>query len=147
MCVRTVSTSTPATRSRSRPSPRHMAEASSDKPVESAAAKAFKRRFGGKDKGRNKRDDYALDLFGEAAACLDDPGRVNELLRELGKLYNPVLNAPIVDLRARQTIVGLLRQGSRAKAARLLDERRRLYAPVENPDDSRLRSQEQWDTR
>jgi len=124
-----------------------VAEASSDEPVESAAAKAFKRRFGGKDKGRNKRDDYALDLFREAAACLDDPARVNELLRELGKLYNPVLNAPIVDLRARQTIVSLLHEGSRAEAARLLDERRRLYAPVENPDVSHLHSQEQWDTR
>jgi len=124
-----------------------MAEASSDEPVESAAAKPFKRRFGGKHKGRNKRDDYALDLFREAAACLDDPARVNELLRELGKLYNPVLNAPIVDLRTRQAIVSLLREGSRAEAARLLDQRRHLYAPVENSDDSRLRSQEQWDTR
>ena len=124
-----------------------MAEASSDEPVESAAAKAFKRRFGGKDKGRNKRDDYALDLFREAAACLHDPARVNDVLRELGKLYNPVLNAPIVDLLTRQAIVTLLREGSRAEAARLLDERRRLYAPVENSDDSRLRSQEQWDTQ
>ena len=124
-----------------------MAEASSGEPVESAAAKAFKRRFGGKDKGRNKRDDYALDLFREVAACLDDPTRVNELLRELGKLYNPVRDAPIVDLRTRQAIVTLLRDGSRAEAARILDERRRLYAPVENPDDSRLRSQEQWDTQ
>jgi len=122
-----------------------MAEPASGEP-ESAAAKAFKRRFGGKDKGRNKRDDYALDLFREAAAHLDDLARVNELLRELGKLYNPVLNAPIVDLRTRQAIVNLLREGARTEAARILDERRRLYAPPVNPDDSRLRSQEQWDT-
>jgi hypothetical protein len=114
--------------------------------VESAAAKAFKRRFGGKDKGRNKREDYALDLFREAAAYLDDAARVNELLRELGKLYNPVLDAPIVDLPTRQQIVTLLTRGKRAEAASLLDERRRLYAPLENPEDSRLRSQEQWDT-
>ena len=124
-----------------------MAESASGEPVESAAAKAFKRRFGGKDKGRNKRDDYALDLFREAAAHLDDPARVNELLRELGKLYNPVLNAPIVDLRTRQAIVSLVREGARTEAAQVLDEQRRLYAPLENPDDSRLRSQEQWDTR
>src|SRR5262249_26422201 len=133
-----------ATRSCSRPNPRRMAEPPSGEPVESAAAKAFKRRFGGKDKGRNKRDDYALDLFREAAAHLDDPARVNDLLRELGKLYNPVLNAPIVDLRTRQAIVSLLREGSRDEATRLLDERRRVYAPLEYPENSRLRSQEQW---
>jgi hypothetical protein len=115
--------------------------------VESAAEKAFKRRFGGKDKGRNKREDYALDLFREATASLDDLARVNGILRELGKLYNPVSDAPIVDLATRQRIVTLLQAGSREEAARLLDERQRLYAPGEQADDSRLRSQEQWDTR
>ena len=116
-------------------------------PVESAADKAFKRRFGGKDKGRNKRDDYALDLFREAAAHLDDLPRVNGILRELGKVYNPIIDAPIVDLPTRQRIMRLLGQGSRDEATLLLDERRRLYAPLERADDSRLRSQEQWDTR
>jgi hypothetical protein len=123
-----------------------MAEESGE-PVESAAEKAFKRRFGGKDKGRDKREDYALDLFREAAAHLDDHARVNAILRELGKLYNPVVDAPIVDLASRQRIMSLLQGGSREEASRLLDERRRLYAPIEHPDDSRLRSQEQWDTR
>jgi hypothetical protein len=123
-----------------------MAEPPAD-PVESAAERAFKRRFGGKDKGRNKRDDYALDLFREAIAYLDDLPRVNALLRELGKLYNPVINAPIVDLPTRQRVMALLGEGSRAEAERVLDERRRLYAPQEGPEDSRLRSQEQWDTR
>jgi hypothetical protein len=123
-----------------------MAEESGE-PLESAAEKAFKRRFGGKDKGRDKREDYALDLFREAAAHLDDHERVNVVLRELGKLYNPVIDAPIVDLESRQRIMRLLQAGSRAEAARALDECRRLYAPVEGADDSRLRSQEQWDTR
>jgi hypothetical protein len=123
-----------------------MAESPTD-PVESAADKAFKRRFGGKDKGRNKRDDYALDLFREAAACLDDLPRVNGILRELGKVYNPIINAPIVDLPTRKQIMTLLGEGSRAEALLLLDERRRLYAPLERADDSRLRSQEQWDTK
>jgi hypothetical protein len=123
-----------------------MAEESGE-PVESAAEKAFKRRFGGKDKGRTKREDYALDLFREAAAYLDDHTRVNAILRELGKLYNPVIDAPIVDLESRRRIMSLLQAGSRAEAASILDERRRLYAPIEQADDSRLRSQEQWDTR
>jgi hypothetical protein len=118
-----------------------------NEPVESAAEKAFKRRFGGKEKGRNKRDDYALDLFREAIAYLHDLPRVNNVLRELGKLYNPVIDAPIVDLPTRQRVMALLAEGSYTEAARLLDERRRLYAPPEQADDSRLRSQEQWDTR
>ena len=115
--------------------------------IESAAEKAFKRRFGGKDKGRNKREDYALDLFREAAACLDDPERVNTVLRELGKLYNPVTNTPIVDLETRQQVVTLLREGARDQAVRMLDKQRRLYAPLERGDNARLRSQEQWDTQ
>jgi hypothetical protein len=115
--------------------------------IESAAEKAFKRRFGGKDKGRNKREDYALDLFREAAAYLDDPDRVNTVLRELGKLYNPVTNTPIVDLETRQRIVTLLREGTRELALKVLDNQRRLYAPLERDDSAGLRSQEQWDTQ
>ena len=114
--------------------------------IESAAEKAFKRRFGGKDKGRNKREDYALDLFREAAAYLDDPDRVNAVLRELGKLYNPVTNNPIVDLETRQRVVTLLRAGARELAVTVLDNQRRLYAPLERDDNARLRSREQWDT-
>jgi hypothetical protein len=115
--------------------------------VESAAERAIKRRFGGKDKGRDKREDYALDLFREALAYLDDLERVNGVLRELGKLYNPVLNAPIVDLETRRRVMALLQAGARDEAGGLLDERRRLYAPAERAEDSRIRSQEQWDTQ
>jgi hypothetical protein len=114
--------------------------------VDSAAERAFRRRFGGKDKGRNKRDDYALDLFREASAHLHDPERVNGILRELGKLYNPVIDGPIVDLPTRQRIMTLLHNGSPVEANEILDERRRLYAPRHGSDDSRIRSQEQWDT-
>ena len=124
-----------------------MAEAPDEGRVESAAEKAFRRRFGGKDKGRNKREDYALDLFREAEAYLTDFDRVNGILRELGKLYNPVTNAPIVDLETRQRVMVLLRAGSNDEACALLDERRRLYAPAERPEDSRIPSQEQWDTQ
>jgi hypothetical protein len=102
--------------------------------IESAAERAFKRRFGGKDKGRNKRDDYALDLFREALAFLDDTPRVNGILRELGKLYNPVTNAPIVGLDARRRIIGLLEAGDTDRARSLLDECCHLYAPVDSGD-------------
>ena len=100
--------------------------------IESAAERAFKRRFGGKDKGRNKRDDYALDLFREALAYLDDTPRVNGILRELGKLYNAVTNAPIVSLEARQRIVRLLDAGEAPAARAIIDECCRLYAPVDS---------------
>jgi hypothetical protein len=107
---------------------------SEDERVESAAERAFKRRFGGKDKGRNKRDDYALDLFREAASCLDDVARVNGILRELGKLYNPVTDAPIVGLDARRRIVERLEAGDLSGARSILDECCRLYAPIDHGD-------------
>jgi hypothetical protein len=89
-----------------------------EQPVESAAERAFKRRFGGKEKGRNKRDDYALDLFREALAYLDDTSRVNGILRELGKLYNPVTDAPIVSRRpaAGDRATGARRRGGCPRA-------------------------------
>ena len=100
--------------------------------LESAAERAIKRRFGGKDKGRNKRDDYALDLFREALAYLDDTPRVNGILRELGKLYNAVTNAPIVSLEARQRIVRFLDAADTTAARAIIDECCRLYAPVDS---------------
>jgi hypothetical protein len=103
--------------------------------IESAAERAIKRRFGGKDKGRNKRDDYALDLFREALAYLSDTPRVNAILRELGKLYNPVTDAPIVSLETRQRVVGLLERGDALAARTILDECRRLYAPIDGGDE------------
>ena len=107
---------------------------SAEESAESAAERAFKRRFGGKDKGSNKRDDYALDLFREALAYLPDTPRVNAILRELGKLYNPVTDAPIVSLAMRQRVVTLLDAGDVACARALLDECCRLYAPVDTKD-------------
>ena len=107
----------------------------SKEPFESAAERAFKRRFGGKDKGRNKRDDYALDLFREADAYLHDTARVNGILRELGKLYNPVTDAPIVSLATRRQIIERLEGGDADAARSLLDRCRSLYAPVDSGDD------------
>jgi hypothetical protein len=107
---------------------------SEEPPVESAAERAFKRRFGGKEKGGNKRDDYALDLFREALAYLHDIPRVNRILRELGKLYNPVTNAPIVNLDTRRRVVTLLEAGDTEQAGTVLDECCRLYAPVDSGD-------------
>ena len=55
-----------------------------------------------------RRDDYAVELFREAQANLEDLQRVNRILLELGRFYNPYINAPIVDLATRRRIIELL---------------------------------------
>jgi len=77
-----------------------------------------------------RRDDYAVELFKDARANLADPARVDRILLELGRFYNPFVNGPIVDLPTRRRIVEALEAGDPAEAGRLLDERLRLYAGV-----------------
>src|SRR5438093_7892810 len=40
-----------------------------------------------------RRDDYAVELFREAQANLGDLRRVDRILLELGRFYNPYINA------------------------------------------------------
>jgi hypothetical protein len=75
-----------------------------------------------------KRDDYAVELFKEAHAHLDDIARVDRILLELGKFYNPLVHGPIVDLATRRRIVEHLAAAQIEDARRLLDERLALYA-------------------
>ena len=77
-----------------------------------------------------RRDDYAVELFKEARASLADVARVDRILLELGRFYNPVLNAPIVDLPTRRRVLEALAAGDPDGAGRLLDERLALYAGV-----------------
>jgi hypothetical protein len=78
-----------------------------------------------------KRDDYAVELFQEAQGALGDVARVDRILLELGRFYNPTLNAPIVDLATRRRIIEVLQRADVDEARRLFDERLRLYARVE----------------
>ena len=78
-----------------------------------------------------KRDDYAVELFQEARAHLQDVARVDRILLELGKFYNPLLHGPIVDLATRRRIIELLQASQTEEACRLLDERLALYARME----------------
>ena len=80
-----------------------------------------------------RRDDFALNLFREVETSLADPRKVDRLLLELGRCYNPLTNAPIVDLPTRRRIVDLLRAGDQDKAGRLLNERLALYATGRQP--------------
>lgn len=79
-----------------------------------------------------KRDDYAVELFKDALAHLDDIGRVDRILLELGKFYNPLAHGPIVDLATRRRIVEHLEASRVEDARRLLDERLALYAQIEH---------------
>ena len=81
-----------------------------------------------------KRDDYAVELFKEAQAHLDDVARVDRILLELGKFYNPLVHGPIVDFATRRRIVELLQASQTDEARRLLDERLGLYARMEGSD-------------
>ena len=78
-----------------------------------------------------KRDDYAVELFKEAHAHLDDIARVDRILLELGKFYNPLVHGPIVDLATRRRIVEHLDAAQIEDARRLLDERLALYARID----------------
>lgn len=82
-----------------------------------------------------KREDYAVELFREAQAHLDDVARVDRILLELGRFYNPFVNGPIVDLATRRRIVDLLQTSRGEEARRLLDERLSLYASLDDHDD------------
>ena len=98
---------------------------------DSPGARAYRRGF----RQKNRRDDYALDLFEEARAKLEqDPARVDQILRELTRLYNPLADGPIVDLPTRARIMALLQDGQGGQAAALLQERYRLYAPVDEAE-------------
>ena len=79
--------------------------------------RAYRRRF--RDKG-NKREDWAVDALREALASLADPDRVDRLLFDLGRYYNPLADAPIVDMPTRRQVGQLLRAGETAAARDLL---------------------------
>jgi hypothetical protein len=80
------------------------------------AERAYYRRF--RDKG-NKRDDWAVDTFREVFAHLEsDPARVDRLLFDLGRYYNALTDAPIVDLATRRRVVECLARGAVDEARR-----------------------------
>ena len=78
-----------------------------------------------------RRDDEAITLFQEALASLADTGRVKRILFELGRLYNPVTNGPIVDLPTRRRIVELLEARRQEEARQALETELQNYARVD----------------
>ena len=94
-----------------------MSEPGPGDPIGERDARAYSRRF--RDKG-NKRDDWAVDVFREVFANLDDPARVDRLLFDLGRYYNPLTDAPIVDLATRRRVAEHLAAGAVTDARALL---------------------------
>jgi len=79
-----------------------------------------------------KRQDTGLALFETARASLDDLSRCKPILFELTRLYNPVVNGPLVDRATYARILECVESGQVEEARRLLDERLALYAPGED---------------
>jgi hypothetical protein len=94
-------------------------------PADTPGDRAYRRGF--TRKRGDKSEDYAVDLFREAQAHLSDPARVNRILLELERFYNPLADGPIVPLATRRRVIELLEDGRRDEATRLLDERLALY--------------------
>jgi hypothetical protein len=80
---------------------------------------------------KHKRQDTGLLLFERARASLEDLAQAKPLLFELSRLYNPVVNGPLVDRATYARILESLERGEVDEARRLLEERLALYAPGE----------------
>jgi hypothetical protein len=63
------------------------------------------------------RDDHAIELFREAQAHLSDIARVDRILLELSRFYNPMIDGPIVDLATRRRVVELLESRRRCASS------------------------------
>jgi hypothetical protein len=80
-----------------------------------------------------KRDDPAIELFREAMAHIDDPARVRRALFELGRLYDPVRNGPIVDAASRRIVAAHLEEGRAEEARQVVDAALRRYTGPARP--------------
>lgn len=71
---------------------------------------------------RMKRDQLVvLKVFDQVKAVLDDPFETNRLLRELGKFYDPVTGAAIIDGAARKRLIDMLERGQRHEVLAAID--------------------------
>ena len=68
-----------------------------------------------------KREDDEVKMMREALANLADVQRVKGILIELGRFYNPVSNAPVVDPDTRRRVVTLLDAGDPDGARAVLE--------------------------
>lgn len=74
-----------------------------------------------------KREDHALALIRELMSGLDDLPRVRQVLRELGRYYDPILGGAIVEVSHQRRIVEALEAGRAEEARAVVQERYDLY--------------------
>jgi hypothetical protein len=78
---------------------------------------------------RLKRQDTGIELFLKAQAALGDLDEAKPILFELSRLYNPLIDGPLLDRASYVGILECLETGRVDEARRLLDARLALYAP------------------
>ena len=83
-----------------------------------------------------RRDDYAVELFQEALQHLDDRQRLDQILLQLGRFYNPYIDQSIVDPTTRRRVLGALEDGAIDLARALIEDRLKLYARFEDAEPS-----------
>lgn len=74
-----------------------------------------------------KRQDTGLELFQQAQANLDDVERLKPILFELSRLYNPLVDGPLVDRPSYVQILEASEAGRVDEARRCLEARLALY--------------------
>lgn len=74
-----------------------------------------------------KREDHALVLVRELLASLGDLPKARQLMRELGRYYDPVLGGAIIEVRHQREIVEALEAGRIGEAEALIRGRYELY--------------------
>jgi hypothetical protein len=74
-----------------------------------------------------RREDLAVELFHEALAHLGDVARVDRVLVQLGRFYNPYFDTPIVDVATRRAVLEALGRGDEGAARQLLEDRLLRY--------------------
>jgi hypothetical protein len=81
-----------------------------------------------------RREDYAVELLREAQGTLSDIPRIDRILVELGRFYNPYRNGPIVDLATRRAVLEALGRGDEPTARALLEQCLVAYASSDPPE-------------
>ena len=83
-------------------------------------------------KRRQERYQDIVDkLFEEIRSHFDDLPRVNRLLIELSRIYDPLLSERVVEPSTHRQIMELLRAGKAEEARQVLEQRIELHSQFE----------------
>lgn len=76
-----------------------------------------------------KRQDTGIELFRRAETYLGNLERLKPILFELSRLYNPLIDGPLIDRASYARILESVEAGRPDDARRILEARLALYAP------------------